>query len=57
MYPRDMVFNFTGAMDYKNKALMSVQSSREESWHGKEIPPVDENECVRLEMKKGYNFF
>ena len=57
MYTRDMVFNFTGVNDYKNHALLCVQSSREESWHGVEIPPVDENEFVRMDMKKGFNFF
>merc|ERR1712032_1720709 len=57
MWPRDMVFNFTGGVDYKNRALMTFQSDARGTWHGFEIPACDEENFVRMDMKKGYNFF
>jgi len=50
MYPRNMIFYYTGVMDFKNKAVLCFQKSIEGSWHGFEIPPCNEEEFVRLDL-------
>ena len=57
-YHREMKFHYSGVGDYRNRALISVSTSKKpgEKYFGVEIKDTEEG-LVNLEVKMGYNFF
>jgi hypothetical protein len=57
MWGRDMCNYYSCIVDTQNKALFAVQKSTGEVFHGVPMPPVDEKNFVRMDVKTGVNLF
>lgn len=60
LWNRDMAMTMTGMMDQKNHALISVSKSIDigEKYFDYTVEaPKEEEQLVRMEVKRGYNFF